>query len=156
MSREWEPGDVAIIETGHNGGKVSLVVETFDGCPNVAIADETEPLAYGADELRPLVVIDPEDAEQVDRLVRLMCSAFSHRESAQAALREYANPTPAKPDEPTGLGAVVETASGRRYVRTYGPADTDDYQCWKPDVFTNRVQWSEFEAIRVLSEGVQP
>ena len=50
-------------------------------------------------------------------------------------------------EEPTGLGAVVETADGRRYVRGHGGAN-----CWEgPDDF---LTWGEFTPVRVLSEGV--
>lgn len=62
------------------------------------------------------------------------------------------NPTPPKPDEPTGLGAVVESARGKKYVRA-GDG-------WLPEtvlgMFRNPIDWDEISAVRVLSEGVQP
>jgi hypothetical protein len=66
------------------------------------------------DRALPLVVIDPEDREQVDRLVRSYHNQnlFSVVDDMQAALREFADPKPPKPAEPTGLGAVVEDADG--------------------------------------------
>lgn len=64
---------------------------------------------------RPVAVIDPADDSQVDRLIELVLAhgyAFKRDTVADmpAALRKYAEPNPPKPDEPTGLGAVVEEA----------------------------------------------
>lgn len=107
------------------------------------------------------VSIDYEDAEQVERLRKLLArsGAFTGLTVGNAvkfaeALREFATPTPPKPDEPQGLGAVVEDASGKRFVRTYGPASTADYDCWKQNELTHRVRYSDIHAVRVLSEGV--
>lgn len=56
---------------------------------------------------RPLVVIDPDDREQVERLVKACPADWNFEQDAetlrecidgmQAALREFANPTPPKP-----------------------------------------------------------
>lgn len=63
--------------------------------------------------------------------------------------------TDPKPEQPTGLGAVVETRNGSRYVRVYGPAsDDEDYECWKHHFGLNRVGWSKVDAVKVLNEGV--
>lgn len=103
----------------------------------------------------PCVVIDPEDREQVERLWRAWTTlAPEHRlaqDNMHAALREFANPKPPKPAEPTGLGAVVEDAEGERYVRR-------DDSC--PPVWVHATggslprSWKSLDAVRVLSEGV--
>src|SRR5690606_604511 len=90
------------------------------------------------DYYRPLVVIDPDDVTQTDAVLRSLKylamnqgvlhltleQLFGDEQSSlfQAALREFANPTPPKPDEPTGLGAVVEDANGEKWVRTGKPS----------------------------------
>ena len=112
---------------------------------------------------RRLVVIDPENREQVERLVGLI---DRHEEATandpgddvhtwevaamQAALREFANPAPPKPEEPKGLGAVVEDAEGRRWVR-FNSAESSRRR-WTDG--TGDLQWSQVAAVRVLSEGV--
>lgn len=150
---------------------------------------------------RRAVVIDPEDREQVERLLATYHDWKWARERSeasindmQAALREFANhaesepeplpdglvlskdgdllnwrgenyvrqkvspPTPPKPDEPTGLGAVVEDAMGRRWVRVlHGPAHPGLIPSegpWKIERFTVRELWDGIDVARVLSEGV--
>lgn len=108
----------------------------------------------------PVVVIDPEDREQVERLVGVFSSqrdwwADTRRQRSnamQAALREFANPKPPKPEEPTGLGAVVEDV-GDVWIKTEtegagwcpsGGSGTVRYRCW-----------GDFSpAVRVLSDGL--
>lgn len=81
---------------------------------------------------RALAVIDFENREQVERLLVQYCTEYGdgttyepngrHQQATaamQAALREFANPTP-KVEEPLGLGAVIETNDGRRFVRVAG------------------------------------
>ena len=105
----------------------------------------------------PLVVIDPEDVEQVERLAQCYIATWrggygnettegiTTRQMRQA-LREFANPTPPKPEEPTGLGAVVEDAEGQTWLR-----DWRGY--WRaPDV---TCRWAKVDAVRVLSPGVE-
>lgn len=108
-------------------------------------------------DCRPVVVIDPEDREQVRRLGQ---SLLAHEdmqrattENVQAALRSLI--APPKPDEPTGLGAVVEDSEGHLHVRT-----GRDYAPWvggryNPSIGRGR-PWSDIDAVRVLSDGVQP
>ena len=75
-------------------------------------------------DCKPVVVIDPEDRDAVARLYDLYASAPSDvglrgHEFLAHALREFANPKSPKPEEPTGLGAVVEAADGRRWCRDF-------------------------------------
>ncbi len=101
-----------------------------------------------------LIVLDAEDREQVERLYDLF-SDTDHEspvDGMQAALRSLL--TPPKPEEPTGLGAVVVDEGGHVWVRvheTYG-----DF-LWRMEVpNTCAAKWADINAVRVLSEGVQP
>ncbi len=110
MSAEWKPGQIAMVRDtvcmylGQRGWEHG----------------RDDSFAYRADidDIRPLVVIDPEDREQVERF-RDLASRFAddvpysdgegaYTTAMQAALREFASPTPPRPAEPLGLGAVVE------------------------------------------------
>lgn len=112
---------------------------------------------------RRVAVIDPDDREQVDRLSASYDIALRYEgtvgptvdESAiamQAALREFANPTPPKPEEPMGLGAVVEDADGDRWVRVNVATGMQEWRCCDADGEFRR--WVGVDAVRVLSEGV--
>ena len=67
---------------------------------------------------------------------------------------------PPKPDEPTGLGAVVEDAEGVRWTLTMRPPATNEPKAspWCRDHIpasgVKFAEWSEINAVRVLSEGV--
>ena len=106
----------------------------------------------GRRELRPVVVIDPDDREEVERLLAIYHGWKWARERSeasiddmQAALREFAKP---KPPEPTGLGAVVRSSTGVTYVRLEGPGEP-----WFAPDCTDWC-WSEIDVVKVLSEGV--
>jgi hypothetical protein len=153
VSREWKPGDVATIGTR----------------PLLYIGGERWADSFGyqlplnAEEPRPLVVIDPEDREAVERLTNalklyrlknLECAADNQEViDTQAALREYANPKPPRPDEPQGLGAVVEDGSGFTYTR-FSHTEAHNAGDWINEDGL-RVQWSSIAAVRVLSPGVE-
>jgi hypothetical protein len=108
---------------------------------------------------RPVVVIDPEDRKQVERLVENYRTHWGKAEKVadalQAALREFADPKPPKPKEPTGLGAVVEDEEGTFWVRdaSVGAVVQDRY--WSPSNDDGRLAYADINAVRVLSEGVQ-
>lgn len=118
-------------------------------------------------------VINPNGVGQVERLAIAYAAISSARsgdeyrawenrspeardriiEDLAAALREFANPTPPKPDEPTGLGAVVEDAEGRRWMRG---SSTRGLKVWVNDDALDS-EWRAYRdiaAVRVLSEGV--
>lgn len=150
MSREWKPGDVAMVKCADLSERVAIrraggsILEapwvTKDG-------DWGDAVAY---DPRPLVVIDPEDAEQVERLLGLWANQETPacgRRSLVDALREFANPTPPKPDEPTGLGAVVESDNGTRYIRQHDGWWRGEEPC--------ALNWTAVHAVRVLSNGVE-
>jgi hypothetical protein len=167
MSREWKPGDVAMVRL-RKKNDASIDGESV----HVAMRDRTESWASGTTfgrriedgdvkDARPLVVIDPEDREQVERLLRGYCGWKSdpdeiknyphYVDEMRAALREFANPKPPKPEEPTGLGAVVEDAEGDLWVR----CDAEDHGSWRRA--NDDALWRDYlsiDAVRVLSEGI--
>jgi hypothetical protein len=116
-------------------------------------------------KFRPLVVIDPEDAEAVERFLDIWFSTTRDTSdnrllrAMQAALREFAQLTPPKPDEPQGLGAVVRDAKGYLYSRGY-PEQADDFvHVWHvvdraANLPRSWWKWVEIDAVEVLSEGV--
>lgn len=100
MTREWQPGDVVVV------ARMRAFYTDGNEGPMFTFADGSRARAdvVPADPSRPLVVIDPEDAEQVERLIRLQDKHFdgyerstvlaADRDSMQAALREFADPKP--------------------------------------------------------------
>lgn len=168
MSREWKPGDVAELSIDGQTGIGVVRKHRDDSVPVWVISGHSffKSIAVGNDVLiqgvRPLVVIDPEDREQVERLWRhyVETAAVNRTDALQAALREFANPTPPKPEEPTGLGAVVEDERGRRFTRYHATGVTLEPQPWAleadDDCIEIRYGWADISAVRILSEGVQP
>ena len=176
-AHEWAPGDVAMVRSRTIGGIPNAEKVMFRVGAGIPLGARTEDgpvwmLHHGghvtddnAETVRPLVVIDPEDREQVKRFAAAYVQTFaagSHldpiavtkcADQMQAALREFAQPVPVKPDEPTGLGAVVELVDGRCAVRTFQPV-----QPWSH--FMGGLPfldcWSELDVVKILSEGVQP
>jgi hypothetical protein len=154
MNREWKPGDVAVVKYSHTGPMVAVRVQDDDEGHWHTECDTT---AAGmlAEYVRPLVVIDPEDDGQVDELREALAHAQSFGEFA-TALREFATPTPPKPDEPQGLGAVVEDAEGYRFVRNYDDESTHPWRVIDPAA--NHTfgwwKWDDIAAVRILGPGV--
>lgn len=110
---------------------------------------------------RLVVVIDPES--QADTLALAEAHLVANPNVAnmpaliadrmQAALREFANPTPPKPEEPTGLGAVVEDAEGVRWL-SVGAQDGGEFR-WARDgqVVGSWRKYADIAPVRVLSGG---
>lgn len=159
---DWKPGDVAMLTLSSRSGL------QYPGMRLAGIAEKrwSYPwlLADGGighsaiTEARRLVVIDPENREQVERLFdAIFMSAFRkgvqrndiNKDYVQAALREIASPT--KPEEPTGLGAVVRyddspwvSLSKHRWAEV--PTDES--------VQSRLWYWDEFPAdVEVVREG---
>lgn len=114
------------------------------------------------------IVIDPEDRTQIERAFSLRtreliesrlrvsiddqawAGVVTHLQNALRSLIE-----PPKPEEPTGLGAVVEDVNGTKWIRH------DSVPISKPwintdDCSTRLRAWSDIAAVKVLSDGVQP
>jgi hypothetical protein len=110
-------------------------------------------------EARPLVVIDPEDDEQVGRLLKVWyeIDATIHYSderiiATREALREFADPTPTEPDEPTKCYAIVIDHDGAEWVRI--AAGSGYGRVWARLGGNELAKWAELCAVRVLSEGV--
>jgi hypothetical protein len=176
MTREWKPGDVAL-RVGHFGRHIALRVRQ---CPGASLghlehwhfvdADVKETQCgsdfSGVAEYRPLVVIDPDSAPYrqgadvhrfLDSLARNWSKAPDefkmHGGTALLEwLRDQFEPPPPRPEEPTGLGAVVEDAEGRRWTR----ADEGTLP-WHGIVGGGATLWENYArigAVKVLSDGV--
>lgn len=164
--REWKPGDVAMV----NGDVcVYLPGKGWEhGGP--------DRFAYPSDsEARRLIIIDParvHDDFDADRALESL-PAWLHIAADKAdsrdrdrghskgvghgtILRNLATQIEAqtrdpKPAEPSKLGAVVEDGNSARFVRS----DVETSNPWRgPDGTPH--EWSEIDAVRVLTEGVQP
>lgn len=154
-AREWKPGDVAEVGVGRAMRHESGHWVFPDGSYNTD--DQRIPT-------RPLVVIDPEDREQVDRLVEIMVglSEGTFPVRLQEALRDFANPKPPKPDEPTGVASLVEDADGAIWARQCsGAREIDMSHPWirvsngrSAGSEDRERSWRDVAAVRVLSEGV--
>lgn len=166
----WSPGDIALVQCSDGNWRTAMC----------------EPHANRADELvwrfpdrvyrdvessvaRPLLVVDAEDRRAADRLskslVELMHADGSHEAAADgihpsivaAALAELLAPEgPPKPEEPTGLGAVVEDAAGKKWFRMALENQTWPGEVWQEqyDSADRWSQWQDIAVARVLSEGV--
>lgn len=160
---DWKPGDVAMLRCRDGQERVAMLTDRGRLSPLwVASSDDWGRLSDDI-PVRPLAVIDPEDTTAVTNLVSAliaMCSSDAIRSQlrvlpfreVQAALREFAKPSQPKPEEPTGLGAVVEVASGARWLRAY--VDRGRKQ-WI-DKHGHIADYDEIDAVRILSHGVTP
>lgn len=163
MSGGWNPGDVVLVDGEHvglvwrEGGEDMLSLIYADG------GGDACSVYLGNATVRRLVVIDPGDREQVERLTKALVEAAHadgnfivsdngiHGDTTARALREFAQPTPPKPDEPLGLGAVVEDADGDFWVYA-GLRDDDDKRWWRHA--WNKRKYDAINVVRVLSEGI--
>lgn len=152
----------------------TVAVATVRGVPNVRVIRRATGWASAVEidgrrmfhpdriaavtDIRPLVVLDPEDTERVQRLVRAFWDAQrvddgdgSDLAYMAEALRSLNHPP--KPAEPKGLGAVVEDASGEKWIRCTARLD----YAWQiaGAVGSPWVRYAAIDAVRVLSEGVQ-
>lgn len=161
-AREWKPGDVARV-TYNDVDQIALVRPRLATDGRVLEFsyvsggyDFVSQVSFGA---RRLVIIDPEDREQVERLV----TAYLGQQSVEldneqpmtvrelrmrAALREFADPKPPRPEEPTGLGAVAEDERGEKWLRF----ESRNGSWWRTRDGKNK-RWADLDVVRVLSEG---
>ena len=109
--------------------------------------------------VRPLVMLDLDKARGcwadtndpaaiVERL-RETNSVAAHAIADQIE----AQTRPPKPDEPTGLGAVVEDAQGVRWIRKGNTSHGEDWTRQVGEAWSGG-SWDRIDAVRVLSEGV--
>jgi hypothetical protein len=147
MGREFKAGDVAMVN-----GQVCIRrgQDQWEHGDERAFRYHDHPNL----EIRPLVVLDPEDREQVKRL---LVAILAHHDPLHpdgrgivAALRSLI--APPRPEEPTGLGAVVEASSYTDDLRPFVRCASESAP-WM-DERGNGHDWSELDVERVLSEGV--
>jgi len=175
MTHNFKPGDVALVRSMYDteviglrtgvpsnmGWAYSMDVSNGPGPGGSSSTQTWSADADGERVIRPLVVIDPEDREQIERLMPLLFHSGAFPEAraismtagvtaVQAALRELANPTP-RIEEPTGLGAVVATEGDGDYIRV----SVELLNPWLNVQTGTQVHWDRINAIRVLSPGVE-
>lgn len=107
MSTDWKPGDIAMVTAG-GGAEVAVCCKAGAGVEGgyqyrahwmTASCDE---VWSSVEAIRPLVVIDPADARQVQGLLTALAKQRPELGitvgyvTLQAALREFASPTPPK------------------------------------------------------------
>lgn len=163
MTNNWKPGDVAVAQYRDEPASRYFYRKVFgkDGAYEWVNEDGTRSERFELAEWhRPLVVIDPDDREQVERLVRAMPPEWNLEQpddpellddsvaGVTTALRSLL--APPRPEEPTGLGAVVEDDRGRQWVRGFQEDDAP----WVCDHFVSRSFSDIPNPVRVLSEGV--
>lgn len=126
---------------------------------NGRIIDARKEIVVSSD--RPVVVIDPEDREQVERLAdAILTEAAGYsidRAIIVCAFEKFASPTPPKPEEPTGLGAVVRDTEGFYYSRGYTKGEsTHQWHVVDPAIRKRMSwwKWEDMDVTEVLSPGV--
>lgn len=121
--------------------------------------------SFHASNPRPIVLIDPEDADAALRLADAIetCGVESHCDPGecgsggcwagrvQDALRSLVAD---RPDEPTGLGAVIEVRNGELYVRDKTTTTTAHWKRARGQEGGARHRYADLDVARVLSEGV--
>ena len=158
--REWKIGDLAVVTT-KSGVQYRGIYQLAPGIDHYwgRLPGEVRPNALLDPDVsaRPLVVIDPEDREACSRLRQLYeedSNFVRATEGMQQALREFTNPTPPKPEEPRGLGAVVEDVAGRRWVRLVRAGDDSTQDDWKRSGHHGTRAYADIDAVKILSDGV--
>lgn len=128
---DWKPGSVALVDSWR--GVKQIAFRTKRGDVDMwCVLDGTDTRGLGLAEVtaaHPALVIDPDDSEQVERLLRGILDSFARDVSkevtdrdvraAQGFLREFAAPKPPRIDEPSLWGVVEAHVPGiprRRWV----------------------------------------
>lgn len=167
MSRDWKPGDVAMVDSWRGRGQLAFRTERGDAI-GWCVLDGSD--SRGLDDLevgnaRPVVVIDPEDYSTfrpaLESWTRLVFGYTANERDCELfadALREFANPTPTI-EEPTGLGAVVEDANGRLWVRAEKAKGMQNpwQDTLSDDPASDQIRavaYADIDVVRVLSEGI--
>jgi hypothetical protein len=126
MTHNWKPGDMALVEAGCHANRV-VALRTgvpmgwayCDGHNGESTRNWSSDDSGIVTPLRPLLVIDPENREQVERLTEAFGAASSPStgwvDQMQVALRSLLEP---EPKEPTLTGALVIDAEGADWHRT--------------------------------------
>jgi hypothetical protein len=157
MSTQWKPGTFAMVQ--RNGADWHPAIYTDDHewvC--------LHGLRCGPSGVRPLVAIDPEDREQVERLGNALAIEVARDletdSGARTIIRDAVAPVlrsllaPPKPDEPQGLGADVEDADGVLWVQVRTDFRRAFRQASGEHTGRSR-EYQNIDAVKVLSEGIQ-
>jgi hypothetical protein len=146
MTREFKPGDVAELTFNNETRAIGVRCEgawAHNGKFGAGGAYDH----IGGFEVRPLLVLDPEDAEGVARLAEALRNVSGnlpiYADDVASALRSLLDP---KPEEPKGLGAVVRDRDGRIFVRQVDGWWRGEDPC--------SVNWPAVDVVEVLSHGV--
>jgi hypothetical protein len=149
---EFKPGDVALVDSWRGKGLLAFRCERVAGEPTWCVHDGTDTRGLHDHEVgaaRPVAVIDPESPADTERLYAALGGRIGMATLAEA-LREFAAPTPPKPPEPLGLGAVVEDAEEHLHTRC-----RNDSQPWCG--LDGRFRpYADIAVKLVLSHGVEP
>lgn len=162
MSADYPPGTVAMLRSPL--GQEFMAVRTKGGSGDYWSAPTNWPLGVPADEcdVRRLVVLDPRVHRfYPELLVRALRTKTGYTALADAIEAQTCPPKPPKPPEPTGLGAVVEDSEGRKWLRVawsnpWCLANPAKRKGGEGMTHGSHVEWGRVDAVRVLSEGVQP
>lgn len=166
---EWKPGDVAMVTWSKTGAEKIMLRGVNDRWYESTGFFRAEL----ARSVRPLVVLDPEDREQVARLAASYAAVASARLGDEyivwenrspeardkisadltAALREFASPTPPKPDEPGKYGVII-AGDGREWFR-YTTSEMRGRDWCRPGAegSTEYARWDDLNVVRVVEEG---
>lgn len=155
---DYKPGTVVVASV--RGDSVRGIIDT-DG--RFYTTDQTC-RGIPADEItdiRPLVVLDLEYPEGLiaslrDAVSHMLPSGANHgRLSALVAEIEQQTRQP-KPPEPTGLGAVVVDDNDVTWVLAGRDLLPDNWRAFDGPIAGDWKPYARIDAVRVLSEGVQP
>lgn len=142
---------------------------TVRGVPNVRVMASTDCIWWSAEpvyssfrhvtvtDIRPLVVLDLHAANpnlapgEAARCVITTLRRSEWFSNSLLADQIEAQTKPPKPEEPKGLGAVVEDSKGVRWVRN---PDLAVICKWR-NADRDWTRWDLIDAVKVLSEGVQ-
>lgn len=166
MSTNYEPGTVAVATVrGVENVRVMKTVNDAVWCTPKVVQDGGFGGFYHDEgthvtDVRPLVVLDL-DAPEVEKLRYALTrwaewTSFVPEQKAITRLLDQieAQTKPPKPEEPTGLGAVVRDREGHPWTRIYGGPGKGP--AWHCDDARGKDQWAtynELDVVEKLSDG---
>ncbi|WP_370291541.1 hypothetical protein [Nocardioides sp.] len=151
MSREWQPGDVAIL---NDGRRVFIATDPSDHTLSAIDANGMwySRLSMAARAARPLAVVDPEQPipdEWVNVFREVWQTLWGVEDAARAGLAalfaHIANPPQSKPDEPKVFGACVRDRDGAVWLRV-----DDDAAPWCNEHYV----WHAWDDLDIPEDGI--
>ena len=159
---KYEPGTVAMIRVKGDDREVIAFRDDDSTVAGWSLGERRRSAVWvdreQVTDVRPLVVLDPEDARCVVTYLRLAAQYAMNKQAQDNAHRiadQIEQQTrPPKPAEPTGLGAVVEDARGDFWVYTgLRNAKDGETRLWFHGSLP--ADYADIAAVKVLSEGIQ-